>query len=182
MPVARAWRAAADFNFNLKELFLKRFAVCFLALATSACAAAQDSKSAPDAKPGACKDAPRELVVNDLKQGSGKTVGFRTGAMVFYTGWVYDGCAKDSRGKQFDSNVGKPVPFGVVVGAGRVIKGWDEGLIGMKEGGKRVLVIPPDKAYGERAIGDRIPAHSTLVFEIELAQIGYQPEAAPEKK
>ena len=101
---------------------------------------------------------------------------FKTAATVWYTGWLYDGCKADFKGKQFDSNVGK-VPFGVTVGAGRVIRGWDEGIVGMKEKGKRLLIIPPNKAYGTRVFPDgRIPPGSTLVFEVEVMSVVHQPE------
>ena len=123
------------------------------------------------AAPQKCEPAPSELVVRDLVPGTGKDVKYKTPVTVFYTGWLYDGCKPDFKGKQFDSNVGK-VPFGVMVGTGRVIQGWDEGLVGMKEKGKRLLVIPPNKAYGTREFPDgRIPPGSTLVFEIELVNV-----------
>ena len=127
------------------------------------------------AAPKACAPAPSELVVRDIAPGTGKTLGFRTAANVWYTGWLYDGCKPDFKGKQFDSNVGK-VPFPLMVGVGRVIKGWDEGVVGMKEKGKRLLVIPPNKAYGAREFPDgRIPPNSTLVFEVEVANVVHQP-------
>ena len=90
--------------------------------------------------------------------------------LVGYTGWVYDGCKPDLKGEQFDSSEGRRTPFGLMIGAGRVIKGWDEGLVGMREGGKRLLVIPPDKAYGERSPTPKIPPNSTLVFEVNLVK------------
>jgi FKBP-type peptidyl-prolyl cis-trans isomerase FkpA len=162
----------------------KQIAALFLALAASACATAEDAKPAADAK-AACAPAPKDLVAKDLKVGDGKTAGFRNGVMTWYTGWLYDACAKDHKGKQFDSNVGSGVPFGFMVGAGKVIKGWDEGVLGMREGGKRLLVIPADKAYGDRGAGGVIPPGAPLVFEVELVQIGYQPlpaDAEPAKK
>ena len=127
--------------------------------------------------PVACRPAPTETVMEDLTPGTGtQTLGYRTAANVWYTGWLYDGCAKDLKGKQFDSNVGKPVPFPLMVGAGRVIKGWDEGVVGMKEKGKRLLIIPPNKGYGSREFPDgRIPPNSTLVFEVEVMNIVQQP-------
>ena len=129
----------------------------------------------PAASPG-CKPPPKDLVIRDLAEGSGKVVAMRSGALVWYTGWLYDGCKPDLKGKQFDSNAGGKVPFSLLVGTGKVIKGWDEGLIGMKEKGKRLLVIPPDKAYGDREVGGGlIPAGSTLVFEVELVQVPFQP-------
>ena len=133
-------------------------------------------------KGDACQPAPKDLVVKDLKEGTGKAVRFRSAVLVGYTGWVYDGCKPDFKGKEFDSSRDRPTPFGLTVGAGRVIKGWDEGLIGMKEKGKRLLVIPADKAYGERSPTPAIPPNSTLVFEIDLVEIVYQPgEPAPAK-
>jgi FKBP-type peptidyl-prolyl cis-trans isomerase FkpA len=142
------------------------------------------SKATPaattSAAASACKPPPKELVMRDLEPGSGKTVGLRSGALVFYTGWLYDGCKPDLKGAQFDSNMGQPAPFSLLVGTGKVIKGWDEGLMGMKEGGRRLLIIPPDKGYGARDVGGgKIPANSTLVFEVQVAQIPYQP---PENK
>ena len=129
-----------------------------------------------------CQPAPKELVVRDLDRGKeGRAVGFRTTVLVVYTGWLYDPCAPDRKGVEFDSNAGQRVPLGFMVGSGRVIKGWDEGLMGMMEGGKRVLIIPPDKAYGERAMG-KIPPNSTLVFEVSLVQIGFQPPASEAPK
>jgi FKBP-type peptidyl-prolyl cis-trans isomerase FkpA len=148
---------------------MKKYARFFLALAAAILAAA------PDAQAADCTPPPKDLVTKDIKVGEGKTAGFKNGVMAFYTGWLYDGCAKEFKGKQFDSNAGSAVPFGFMLGAGKVIKGWDEGLIGMKEGGKRILIIPADKAYGERGAGGVIPPNAPLLFEVELAQIGYQP-------
>ena len=153
-------------------------AITLAAAFAAACAAPQGTQSTAPAAPravaapAACAPAPSELVVKDLTPGSGPPVGYRTAVTVFYTGWLYDGCRADFKGKQFDGNVGKPAPFGFMVGAGRVIRGWDEGLVGMKAGGKRLLVIQPNKAYGAREFPDgRIPPNSTLVFEVELANI-----------
>ena len=133
------------------------------------CATAQDR----------CAPAPKELVVKDIEKGKGEVVAFRSAVLVGYTGWLYDGCAKDLKGEKFDSSDGRPAPFGLMVGAGRVIKGWDEGLIGMQKGGKRLLVIPPDKAYGARSPSPKIPANSTLVFEVALVDVVASPPAAP---
>jgi FKBP-type peptidyl-prolyl cis-trans isomerase FkpA len=144
---------------------------------TTTTAAAESSKTA---KAGDCQPPPKDLVVKDLQEGTGKVVQFRSAVLVGYTGWTYDGCKPDFKGAEFDSSKNRPTPFGLVVGAGRVIKGWDEGLIGMKEKGKRLLIIPPDKAYGARSPTPLIPPNSTLVFEVELVQIITQPgEPAP---
>ena len=124
-----------------------------------------------------CAPPPKDLVIKDLRNGTGsKAVAARTAVNVGYTGWLYDGCKADLKGKMFDTSEGRPVPFGFTVGAGKVIRGWDEGLVGMRERGKRQLVIPADKAYGARGAGDVIPPNAALVFEVELINIIYQPE------
>ena len=86
---------------------------------------------------------------------------------VNYTGWLYDSSAKDNKGKQFDSSIGRG-PFSFPLGAGRVIPGWDQGVAGMKVGGKRTLIIPPSLGYGSRGAGGVIPPNATLVFDVEL--------------
>lgn len=153
-----------------------------VALALAGCAgSAVPGADAPKAAAAAprCVDAPKTLVTEDLAPGSGDPITFRTAVLVGYTGWLYDACAPDRKGAMFDTSQGRPTPFGLVVGAGRVIKGWDEGLIGMREGGKRRLVIPPDKGYGsEAAPGGKIPPNSTLVFEVEIIKVLQRPEAA----
>jgi FKBP-type peptidyl-prolyl cis-trans isomerase len=149
------------------------------AMAALAGCAANETKTAaaPAAAPAkaACEPAPKTLVKKDLKEGEGRTAVPLSTAMVFYSGWLYDPCAPEHKGAQFDSNMSKPVPFGFRIGAGRVIKGWDEGLPGMKEGGKRLLVIPADMAYGDKQVGEKIPPNSTLVFEVTLAQLANIP-------
>jgi FKBP-type peptidyl-prolyl cis-trans isomerase FkpA len=132
-------------------------------------------------KGDACIPPPKDLVVKDLQDGTGQAVRFRSAVLVGYTGWLYDGCKPDFKGKEFDSSRNRPTPFGLTVGAGQVIKGWDEGLMGMKEKGKRLLVIPPDKGYGAQDKGT-IPPNSTLVFEVDLVQVLYTPgEPQPQK-
>jgi FKBP-type peptidyl-prolyl cis-trans isomerase len=126
-----------------------------------------------------CQASPKDLVVKDLEPGTGRVLIPRASVMVNYTGWLYDGCKPDLKGNMFDTSANRGVPFGVVVGGGKVIKGWDEGLVGMRErGAKRVLIIPPDKGYGEKGAGNVIPPNSTLVFEIETVGIGYYPPDA----
>jgi len=92
--------------------------------------------------------------------------------IVHYTGWLHDPSAKDGRGKQFDSSRDRRQPFSFPLGAGRVIRGWEQGVPGMRVGGLRRLVIPPALGYGGRNLGDGlIPPNSTLLFEVELLAI-----------
>jgi FKBP-type peptidyl-prolyl cis-trans isomerase FkpA len=87
---------------------------------------------------------------------------------VHYTGWLYDPMAKDSRGTKFDSSKDRGQPFGFGLGGGQVIRGWDEGVQGMKVGGTRMLTIPADLGYGARGAGGVIPPNATLLFEVDL--------------
>ena len=112
-----------------------------------------------------------ELKTIDQKQGTGTEAVAGKTVIVHYTGWLYDPAAADGHGKKFDSSVDRGVPFGFLLGSGKVIKGWDEGVAGMKVGGKRTLVIPPQKAYGERGAGGVIPPNATLVFDVELIEV-----------
>ncbi|MCK9578686.1 FKBP-type peptidyl-prolyl cis-trans isomerase [bacterium] len=106
-----------------------------------------------------------ELKIETLKEGTG-TVTTKAGdtISVHYVGTLTDG-------KKFDSSVDRKTPFEFTVGAGQVIKGWDQGLLGMKVGEKRKLTIPSSLAYGDREISGLIPANSTLIFEVELLEI-----------
>ena len=106
-----------------------------------------------------------------LKTGTGAEIGSGQIAVVQYTGWLYEAGATDQKGKQFDSsrNAGQPFKFSLDTGA--VIKGWDQGLVGMKVGETRRLVIPPDLAYGDGGTGGVIPPGATLVFDVELVRI-----------
>lgn len=105
-----------------------------------------------------------ELVMTDLVVGSGKAV--VKGALItaHYTGWLLDGT-------KFDSSHDRGRPFQCVIGTGRVIKGWDQGMMGMQVGGKRRLEVPAHLAYGERQMGPLIKPNSDLIFEIELLEV-----------
>jgi len=87
---------------------------------------------------------------------------------VHYTGWLFDENAPEHKGQKFDSSLDRGQLFNFPLGAGHVIKGWDEGVQGMKVGGKRTLLIPPELGYGAYGAGGVIPPNATLVFEVEL--------------
>ena len=106
----------------------------------------------------------------DLVPGTGVEIRAGQSALVHYTGWLYDAAAAENKGLQFDSSSGGE-PFEFPVGGGSVIKGWDQGVVGMKVGGKRRLVIPPELGYGATGAGGVIPPGATLVFDVELVEI-----------
>jgi FKBP-type peptidyl-prolyl cis-trans isomerase len=107
----------------------------------------------------------------ELAPGSGPEIKAGQSALVNYTGWLYDAAAPENKGKKFDSSVDRNEPFEFPLGGGMVIKGWDEGVAGMKVGGKRRLIIPPEMGYGARGAGGVIPPGATLVFDVELVEI-----------
>ena len=111
---------------------------------------------------------PSGLKYTDEKVGTGAEAKRGEKVTVHYTGWLYvDG----KRGKKFDSSVDRGQPFTFKFGAGKVIKGWDEGVDGMKVGGKRELIIPPELGYGQGGAGNVIPPNATLDFEVELLKV-----------
>ena len=107
----------------------------------------------------------------DVNAGAGAEAVAGKTVIVHYTGWLYDPAVPDGHGAKFDSSVDRKSPFSFPLGGGRVIKGWDEGVAGMKVGGKRTLVIPPAMGYGERGAGGVIPPNATLVFDVELLEV-----------
>ena len=117
---------------------------------------------------------PTNLIIKDIEIGEGRTAVKGKEVAVHYSGWLFDSNtdSKDfcnSKGKLFDSSIDRGMPFETALGQGMVIQGWEEGLLGMKEDGKRCLVIPPAMGYGNRPVGNGlIPANSTLIFEIIL--------------
>ena len=108
------------------------------------------------------------MKVTDVEVGTGEEAVAGKTVSVHYTGWLYDESAPDHHGKKFDSSRDRGQPFNFALGAGSVIKGWDQGVAGMKVGGKRTLTLPPEFGYGSRGAGGVIPPNATLVFDVEL--------------
>ena len=106
-----------------------------------------------------------------LKPGTGAAICSGQIAVVQYTGWLYEAGAADHKGKQFDSSLTRREPFKFPLGTGSVIKGWDQGVLDMKVGESRRLIIPPELAYGDGGAGGVIPPGATLVFDVELVGI-----------
>jgi FKBP-type peptidyl-prolyl cis-trans isomerase FkpA len=128
-------------------------------------------KPASNNPPAATASAVNRLEATDLTRGTGAAVAAGQYAIVQYTGWLYEPSAPDHKGKEFDSSLKGGTPFRFQLGAGQVIKGWDQGVAGMQIGGKRRLVIPADLAYGDNGAGDVIPPGATLVFDVDLVGI-----------
>ena len=114
----------------------------------------------------------RETNMVDQKIGSGQLAESGKQVAVHYSGWLFDADAPDNKGRKFDSSRDRGQPFRFPLGAGRVIAGWDQGVAGMRVGGQRTLVIPPELGYGARGAGAAIPPNATLVFEVELLEVG----------
>ena len=111
------------------------------------------------------------LQYQDTVPGTGAEAKAGQRVRVHYTGWLHDPTADHGRGRKFDSSKDRNDPFAFPLGAGHVIGGWDEGVQGMKVGGTRTLLIPPDLGYGARGAGGVIPPNATLVFEVELLAV-----------
>jgi len=111
------------------------------------------------------------LIKVDTVMGNGAVATAGKRVTVHYTGWLYDPKAEKSHGKKFDSSVDHGQPFTFNLGAGQVIQGWDQGVVGMKVGGKRTLTIPYSMGYGTSGAGDDIPPYAALVFDVELLAV-----------
>ena len=112
-----------------------------------------------------------DLIKTDEVVGSGNEAVAGRRVTVHYTGWLYDQGKGDHKGAKFDSSRDRNDPFTFRLGAGEVIRGWDEGVAGMKIGGRRTLTIPPDYGYGARGAGGAIPPNATLLFDVELLDV-----------
>ena len=117
------------------------------------------------------------LSMRILLQGEGDVAEVGQRAFVHYTGWLYDPEGEKFRGQKFDSSVDRGAHFNFTLGAGQVIKGWDQGVVGMRIGEVRELTLSPEMGYGERGAGALIPPGSSLVFVVELADL-QGPDAA----
>jgi FKBP-type peptidyl-prolyl cis-trans isomerase FkpA len=158
----------------MASLPVSKITLLALVALTAACGSKSDAPVSSAAAPPAA--APPAAAVTSLqsevlKPGTGATVGGGQMAVVQYTGWLYEAGAADHKGKQFDSSRDRKEAFKFPVGTGSVIKGWDQGVLGMKVGESRRLVIPPDLAYGDGGAGGVIPPGATLVFDVELVGI-----------
>lgn len=142
------------------------FAFLLTALPLGACNAS-NPPPAPDSK----ETATVSVAITELKEGSGPAVAAGQAAVVHYTGWLYEANAPEHKGRKFDSSRDHGQTFTFHIGAGEVISGWDQGVAGMKIGGQRRLVIPPELGYGARGAGGVIPPGATLVFDVELVGI-----------
>jgi FKBP-type peptidyl-prolyl cis-trans isomerase FkpA len=134
-------------------------------------AAVPVQESAPVAPVPVTRAGP-QLFTEDLRTGIGEPARSGMSLVVHYTGWLHEPGAAGYRGRKFDSSRDRRRPFSFRLGEGRVIKGWEVGIVGMQVGGLRRLVIPPEMAYGSRGFGNGlIPPNATLVFEVELLGI-----------
>jgi FKBP-type peptidyl-prolyl cis-trans isomerase FkpA len=143
-----------------------RVALAVSLLAVVACGAS----SAPG--PGEGVSTVTQLQMTDAKSGTGNEAAVGRQVTVHYTGWLFDDAKPDHKGRKFDSSRDRNQPFDFRLGSGQVIRGWDEGVVGMKVGGQRTLTIPPEFGYGARGDGSGvIPPNATLVFDVELLDV-----------
>jgi len=126
---------------------------------------AQGTKPATQTLPGT------KLQFTDHQAGTGAEAVAGRQVTVHYTGWLHDPAAPEGKGRKFDSSRDRGQPFTFGLGAGQVIQGWDRGVAGMKVGGRRSLLIPPEMGYGARGAGGVIPPNATLLFDVELLSV-----------
>lgn len=151
----------------MKSIAMLASAVLLAMLAVSGCSADTNSEK----EKTVMSQNITELQKIDTQVGEGREAEAGLNVTVHYTGWLYDPSKPDNKGAKFDSSLDRREPFVFYLGGGQVIRGWDEGFAGMKVGGKRTLVIPPEYGYGARGAGGVIPPNATLVFDVELLGI-----------
>jgi FKBP-type peptidyl-prolyl cis-trans isomerase FkpA len=154
---------------KLSSLLISSLFISAAMLPISACA--QDKAAPAAASTADSAPAITALVKKDTVVGKGKEAVSGKLVRVHYTGWLYEPGKPENKGTKFDSSVDRSEPFVFPLGGGRVIKGWDEGVAGMKAGGKRTLIIPPEMGYGARGAGGVIPPNATLMFDVELLDV-----------
>ncbi len=150
---------------------MRFFIIAIIIAVLMACSANKTQNEEPKTGKGEEQTMDNEYITTDsglqyivLQEGSGTPAQPGDNVEVHYTGWLMDG-------KKFDSSVDRGKPFAFKLGAGKVIKGWDEGVAGMKPGEKRMLILKPELAYGKRGAGGIIPPNATLKFEVELIRV-----------
>lgn len=160
--------------------FSNAIALPFLVAASLSMSACAEKTAEPKAEAKVAAQAPAATVADnaaveftkiDVKVGEGAEAQAGQAVSVHYTGWLYDPAAEDKHGTKFDSSRDRGDAFVFPLGAGRVIPGWDQGVVGMKVGGQRTLIIPANMAYGARGAGGVIPPNATLIFDVELMGI-----------
>lgn len=156
--------SAMKMNLPNTLLFVCTALSCLLIVAPNVLAQSANPSQPPAAKVTKVT----ELKKIDVVVGTGADATSGSNVSVHYTGWLYDPSAPNNKGKKFDSSLDRGQPFGFPLGGGRVIRGWDEGVAGMKVGGKRTLIIPPEMGYGASGAGGVIPPNATLLFDVEL--------------
>ncbi len=144
---------------------MRKALVATVLLMTAMWLTAQEAPQHPSSVDGGGVTLPSGLVYWDLKAGTGAAATKGSKVQVHYTGWLLE------EGSKFDSSYDRSAPFEFTLGAGNVIKGWDQGVLGMKVGGKRQLRIPPDLAYGWRGQPPVIPRNAYLIFDVELLDV-----------
>jgi FKBP-type peptidyl-prolyl cis-trans isomerase len=147
-----------------------RFLIPVVLCAAVACGRGNSTSDIPEGAPMADSGITKLQMVDSVV-GTGTEARPGRTVRVHYTGWLYDASKDDKRGNKFDSSKDSGQPFDFSLGAKEVIPGWDEGVAGMKVGGKRILTIPPAMGYGARGAGGVIPPNATLVFEVELLAV-----------
>jgi len=155
----------------LRSLHYVAGTMVIIVCAALAPAQAQGTRASPPIGDSKLNATITSLQKTDVKQGTGAEATPGKAVVVHYTGWLYDPAQPQGKGARFDSSLDRKVPFGFILGAGKVIKGWDEGVAGMKVGGERTLIIPPDMAYGARGAGGVIPPNATLIFDVQLVEV-----------